>query len=56
MLFPDLNPQFPLFKEKVVNKSDHNEILTFTPRPKTKQKWWRIQVSCRQKVTCNIKT
>lgn len=30
--FPDLTPQFPLYKEKAVNKTDHNGILTFTPR------------------------
>lgn len=38
MLFPDLIPQFPLYKEKAVNKTDHNEILTFTSRSRTRQK------------------
>lgn len=38
MSFPDVIPQFPLYKDKSVNKIDHNGILAFTSRKETRQK------------------
>lgn len=38
MFLPNFVPQFPLYKDKPVNNTDHNGILTFISRQETMQK------------------
>lgn len=38
MLFPNLIPWFALYKDKPVNNTDQNGILTFASRQETTQK------------------